>query len=774
MAFLYENVTEEERVIFLASILHDIGKFYQACGGKEVKADIIKKYKTHNESDGKNSPGHQEWGAYFCEKYVKDPEISKIIFDHHHPESILELIVAVGDKLSGEAQDLGKEEDLSQLVSVLSKIKLDDLGVKKEFYKKIKPLSEMCFSSDQLEENVSLMYGALWSSFLQDFKKIKNFYDPVELTKLYYILEEYTFNIPSEYYPKSDISLWEHLKSTAAIAFSLYRQVKDLPEHQVKQICEDILKDEHKDSKPLFCLVKGDISGIQDFVYDVAVDGATKALRGRSFYISYLLWVVARYILRKEKLPITNILYGGGGHFYLLLPGSFLERIEEYQEKLDNLLFDAHDGKLCILLSGVSVSGKELSNKDFSQKFNEVGSKISQKKNRKYFSLFKKDQDAIFGPFDDDLPPCPHCGRPLKTGEDVYCTFCSSFEKLGEEIIKKKYILERWGDASEGNTDSIKDIFSRLGLKFTFSEKPTQGFCYTMANVVLDFGHCCGSLKIPVGMKTNEEGNIASFDEISSCSRGIKVWGVIRGDVDNLGRIFREGLGEAGSIARVATLSQELSQFFGPYLEKMVEQEFKDCVVIYAGGDDFFFVGPWDRLPYLGYAVRQRFIEFTGNNPALTVSMAFSMAPDKKFPLYRVAATAGEELDNAKGYIRMFNGKQKEKDAFSFSSYVIGWEEFNKLSSFKEKLVEALEDKKVSRSLLDIIYRSEKEKNLSIEQNELFRAWRLVYYITRLKERNKRAEGLIDELKSIVLEQGNKLYKYSYLAARWAEFETRK
>lgn len=778
MAFLHQKITRQEIILFLASILHDIGKFYQRCEDKNLWQDVKKKYKTLYEEEYARGPRHQEWGAYFCEKFIKEPaEVAGIVRNHHRPESLMESIVAAADRLSaGERIETrsGAEpsESPKQLISILSRISLDGEKAAKDWYKKLEPLSSMSFSSDQPEGNPSAKYSDLWSKFEEDFSKIGNIFDPAELMKLYYILEEYTFNVPSAFYhSKPDISLWAHLKSTAAIAFAIYREICDLPEHQAIKVCERIAGGSiEESSKPFFCLVKGDISGIQDFVYDVAMDGATKSLRGRSFYISYLLRAIAYHILRREKIPVTNILYSGGGHFYLLMPISFLNRIEDYQQELDDIFFNVHGGKLCVLIDGVTVSAKDLRGSNFSPKFDEVGERISRKKNRKFFSLIKKEKEAVFGPFEDYEVPCPHCGKPIN---DEECGYCKSFAEIGEDILKKKYIVERWGDFLESTADGIQEIFNRLGLKMSFTDEPKPGFCYAMKDDAADFNLCCGSLKIAAGMRVTDEGNIITFDHISNSSKGIKVWGVIRGDVDNLGRVFRDGLGDNRSIARVMTLSQELSQFFGPYLEKMLEEDFEDCAMIYAGGDDFFFVGPWDRLPYLAHAIRQRFSRFTGFNPALTVSMAFSMAPDKKFPLYRVATTAGERLEEAKSYARFLGGRQKLKDSFSFENCVLGWEDFEKFNLFKSKVVEAL-GRKVSRALLSILYGAVKEKDYSTEKNELFRAWRIVYRLARLKERHKRAGEVIDDLKDLVLEKGNTLYKYCYPATRWAEFETRK
>ncbi|MCR4432195.1 MAG: type III-A CRISPR-associated protein Cas10/Csm1 [Tepidanaerobacteraceae bacterium] len=780
MAFLHKAVTRQEVLLFLSSILHDIGKFYQRCNDKDVWHDVKKKYKTFYEEEGARGPRHQKWGAYFCEKVIREPaEVAGMVRNHHRPESLMEYIVAAADRLSAGERvkaDVGEEssEPPKQLISVLGTISLDGERAAKDWYKRLEPFSAISFSTDIPEENPSVKYGELWSKFEDDINKIKNFIDPVELMKLYYILEEYTFNVPSAFYhSKPDISLWAHLKSTAAIAFAMYREISDLSEHQALRVCTQITGGNvQEDSKPLFCLVKGDISGIQDFVYDVAMDGATKSLRGRSFYISYLLRAVACYILKKERIPVTNIIYSGGGHFYLLMPGSFLNRIDEYQRELDEIFFDFHGGKLCLLIDGVSVSARDLSSSNFSPRFDEAGKIISRKKYRKFFSLIEKDKEAVFGPFEDSDSPCPHCGRPVDGNEE--CGYCKSFAETGEDILRKKYIVERWDDIPKNEGKDIRGVFRRLGLNLAFSDEPQPGFCYALKNDDVDFGLCCGSLRIAAGMRITREGNIVTFDSMADSSKGIKVWGVIRGDVDSLGRIFKDGLGENRSIARVMTLSQELSQFFGPYLEKIIEEaDFKDCAMIYAGGDDFFFVGAWDRLLYLAYAIRQRFLRFTGFNPALTLSISFSMAPDKKFPLYRVASTAGERLEEAKSHERFVNGRRKLKDSLSFEDCVLGWEDFEKFNLFKTRIVEALENK-VPRSILNILYSAVVENDFSREKNDVFRAWRTVYHLSRLKERHKEAKRIIDDIKDLVLEKGNTLYKYCYEAARWAEFETRK
>ncbi|SHE33324.1 CRISPR-associated protein Csm1 [Caldanaerobius fijiensis DSM 17918] len=769
MGLIYENFTEEERNLFLASILHDIGKYWQRTRDDKTNEKVKKVYREIYREEGSYNPRHQEWGAYFCETYVKINEVTLAVRNHHRPVTKMDYIIAIADKLSAVERDNKRsddEEDAKQLISIFSDIKLDGLGAEGAYYKKLVPLSEFTMSTPEIDMNISYSYKLLWERFIDDFVKIENFSDPIELLKFYHVLEEYTFNVPSAYYySRPDISLWAHLKTTAAIAFCLFRELEGSSERvyeriHSKIITQSVFEDGEGD---LFCLVKGDISGIQDFVYDTEMDGATKSLRGKSFYISYLMDLVAKYILINEKMPICNMIYSGGGHFYLLMPAKFIDKIDYYQGILDQILFNAHGLRLSILIDAVPVSIEDLI-KNFSDKLDEVGIKINKKKEKKYLSLIFNNNFKFFEPYEDKGDICPHCGRPLISDR---CDFCFSFEKLGESLIKGSYIVEQIIKPLESSIRTYDDIFKALGFKIEISKEPRDGFCYAYKKDVFKFRNCCGYIRIPSHMK-EEGGKIVNFDEISDMSKGCKTWGIVRGDVDNLGRIFYEGLGENKSIARVSTLSSELSLFFGSYLESLLKDEFEYCSAIYAGGDDFLFVGPWDKLPYLAYAIRNKFSEFTGHNSAITISMSIDISPDRKFPLYKVALSCGEHLEDAKLYVR--SGKQK--DCLAFAGYNLGWEEFEKLSRVKSMFVSALE-KGVSRAILSIIYKVDDQKKMAERNGEIFKSWWLIYHIARLGDRYKNAKDIVNEIKDALLEKGNLLYKHTYLACRWAEMETR-
>jgi len=280
------------------------------------------------------------------------------------------------------------------------------------------------------------------------------------------------------------------------------------------------------------------------------------------------------------------------------------------------------------------------------------------------------------------------------------------------------------------------------------------------------------ALDISTHAPFKDEINLKTIDEISNSSKGIKTWGIVRGDVDNLGRIFKEGLGDDNSISRVMTLSEEFSLFFGYYFNKLVSQQNGNIVVIYAGGDDFCILGQWDVLPHTAHKIYTEFRSFSCHNPDITLSMGFEIAPDKKYPIYRVAIVCGDHLDKAKEYQREDGRK---KDCFAFGGNFVGWEDYEDVEKLKEVIADLIGSKNVSKALINGIYAVCNLKKMTQTQEELFKSWRFVYFMARLKERYKKySKELEDILPKIIDKKSNSLYKHSYLAARWAELELRR
>ena len=85
-------------------------------------------------------------------------------------------------------------------------------------------------------------------------------------------------------------------------------------------------------------LVGGDISGVQNFIYTITARGAAPTLRGRSFYLQIVTEALARYLLRRLDLPVTNLIYAGGGSFFLLARPGDGERLPRLQQEISRIL----------------------------------------------------------------------------------------------------------------------------------------------------------------------------------------------------------------------------------------------------------------------------------------------------------------------------------------------------------------------------------------------------------------------------------------------------
>ncbi|MCX7695380.1 MAG: type III-A CRISPR-associated protein Cas10/Csm1, partial [Caloramator sp.] len=520
--------------LYVAALLHDIGKFYQRTQDSDEKEKVKKAYKTIYEQEGAHSPRHQEWGAYFCEKLNLPNlnEVKRLVRNHHKPTDVYEKIISIADMLSsGEREE--KEDDCKNLISVLNLVKLNGEGGEKRKYKKISRLSEFNELMDNEEGNIALSYKRLWSEFEEVIK------EEGDIDRIYYILNEYTSNVPSAYYySRPDINLFSHLKTTAAISVCLYKQfeeeIKKGDYRKIDEIYTKVKLNKELVKEDIFCLIKGDISGIQSFLYNIDMEDSLKNLKARSFYLSYILDIIARYIVDEEGLTLSNILYCGGGHFYIIAPNKTRERIENYKKKIQEVLFKSHGIDVSVLLSCVPFNVSDLATADFSKVFWAAGNKLSEEKYKKYSNMMDED---FFMPR-NNTNICPYCRREIKG--DI-CEFCESFVDLGNALNKNKYINIHKRNIHEGRVKRVEDVFAAFGYEIEFTNQVNKK-ALSINKINVDFKNTLGYIKTANYM-FEKDGKIVTLDGVADVAQGIKRWGVLRGDVDNLGRIFLEGLG---------------------------------------------------------------------------------------------------------------------------------------------------------------------------------------------------------------------------------------
>ncbi|ABR31513.1 phosphohydrolase [Thermosipho melanesiensis] len=745
--------------VFLAGIFHDIGKFYIRANFGDLKKNIYEEYKYFIEGDNKYGPRHQEWGAYFYKNSnlpFKD-EIEGAILNHHKPNSVLSKLISVADHISAtEREGEHPEDKVKNMKSMLSMVSFSN-DQKKGKYKKVSKLSEKFDLLEKEDENVEETYKNLWREFEKVINSIPRNKNPKIsfpiFEKIYYILKEYTSNIPSAFfYNEPDISLFSHLSTTAGIAVAIFKQFEEEIKLGNIKILENI--DSKNYDEKILGIVKGDISGIQDFLYNISQERAVKKLRGRSFYITYLLEIVAKYIIENEGLSISNILFNGGGHFYLIVPAKTIDKLEKYQKYIDEVMYKAHGIGLNINIAGEKIAPKELN----SEIYKRVSQLVERKKYTKLYSLISYDFHKIFESKNLSEDSCPYCRRKMKDDE---CTFCESFTVIGDRLSKRKAFKLNKTEKIPEKINTYEDVFKMFGYEVEFEEGPFSFLIDKSGNV--DLSRYMFYTKSANYISKKENNEISDLETIAKNSNGMEKWGVLRGDVDNLGRIFKEGLGKEASISKTATLSQEIEIFFGKFLEDIVSNEFSNCTVIYSGGDDFFIIGPWSDLPNLAENIQKEFKRYSGDNECISISMGIGISPAKKYPVYRVAKLAGEYLEKAKEYER----KGIEKSALGFLGDFIGWEEFEEYKYFKNKLTDLINEK-ITKRILHVLRRYYQEYDENEGTNKV---WKLYYYFAQLSDRYSKSKDKILKFLSEILKDDNKLYNKIYSLTYWVEYE---
>jgi CRISPR-associated protein Csm1 len=833
------KITDYQAII-LAGLLHDIGKFYQRSGAKFDHTNQTDQHDYTNFSR-KNRDGHYSHlhGAFtakfFRENLDQYDEVGVIAALHHVPEQgnnerqkFLARLIALADRMSsGERQEREEEEESGRpkeepLTSIFSQLELEDSDIEREkksrpaYYIPLSPLQESLAKLFPVEDKKNAFhnltgedaYKKMWGEFIGDLKKLNSEDYDLFLAQIYHLLLKYTLSIPSAVYrDRPDISLFHHLKTTAALAGCLYKLSEEEGDgfgEKVNRILAEIktigqeakneasgIKDDKEDKdldRQDFLLVGGDISGIQDFIYQVTSEKALKGLRARSFYLQLLSEIVARKVLGEFDIKEVNLLYCGGGNFYLLLPNLkvAVSKLNSIQSELDEVLIRAHKGKIATILSWVPVSYRDFF-QNFAALWEKLGKELSTSKKRKFSALITSGgrehfKNFVLGPFDQggETKGCNICGEEIEQSRDI-CSLCESLISFSEDLVRARAIsiVPETRKTLPDKDLRWPDVFQALGFKceFLFSVDGKNGQGKIIINSTDFAGRFDGftfmAKKVPA-----LNGQTLTLEDIAEKASGIKKWGVLRADVDNLGKLFQQGLGKNKTISRISMLSSMLSLYFSARISQLQKwtadssgnEGLADFVyVAYSGGDDLFLIGPWSVLPDLAKAIYDDFRKFTCER--LTLSTGIFFAPGKKFPIYQAAKMAGEAEDKA---------KDDGRNRLNLFGESMAWECFPKVKKIIElvtSLVDENNGRGVPRSLLGILYNIYQEKEKKKKQEiSMERVWRLHYSLKKLMRKlDEKTQADIQKLfELIITDYEYEVYPYLNIATRVADYLTRK
>lgn len=848
--------------IYLAALLHDIGKFYQRADGSFSERKFDENIKTMvdyicpQKENGAFGYLHSAWTLQFLEEvFSKIQQISGLkdnLYDASNPDSIFQL-AAYHHKPATELQSLISLADwwsagIDRRVSNLEKEEGEQNGINwgKQRYKRIplysvfnkinkgnfqyafglKPLSidEKGFFPSDIKKvtdgNSQAKYAELWKSFKEEFEKLPT--DSFEgfAESLMFLLKKYTWCIPSNTTDMANVSLFDHLKTTAAFADSLYVYMQEKPDDFVFDNNRLTLKE---GVRPVI-LLGGDLSGIQKFIYNIASRKAAVSLKGRSFYLQLLIDSIIQRIISHPDIEATlaHVVYSSGGKFYMILPNTteVLMAIDELKNGIEADIWNQHNGQLIVNIDYVpfayNVKDKGL---DFDDKVNQaigdlwrtLADKLTSQKNQKFKGVLLNEYENLFKPqdIDEDAKVCAVTGIEGKCvaidskekGEKTYVLpIVKEQAELGKTLKDADYILtHKSNNENKYVSNRVKcDIlcsgihnylFDQLELTdddADFRKITSADVCRVkminntnFLSAQLKGNKCSYGFQFYGGNKQakSSNGDNKTFEELAKDS----YLGILRMDVDNLGSIFIQGLpDEDKSFAAYSTLSFMLDYFFSGFLNTIRENEnFKNDVnILYSGGDDVFAVGKWNKLIEFAEAIRENFRKFVGRDD-ISISGGIAIVDDK-FPIAKAAEMAGEAEDAAKKY------KNSAKDAFNMFGESVVWskEEYGYVKSYKQQFVSLIDGFGLSRGILHKImtYAEMVKENKQIEKNKddkrkpnMSYLWHTAYYLTRFMGKEKDNKAVCEFCKDLrdkqLIKEDN--YRLMSLAARWAELELR-
>src|SRR5579885_2017386 len=248
-------------------------------------------------------------------------------------------------------------------------------------------------------------------------------------------LEAFAWSVPAEGY--DDVSIFEVARNAGAIAAAL----------AAEQPPETVRTDYAK--APLLLAV-GDLGGIQRFLYTVVASKAARMLRGRSLALQLIADAIANRILERFALPVSNLLYSGGGKLWLLMPAAAREELLRLGEQIDLELNQRFASRLSFGLGCAVIPASELS-AGVSGLWERAVENLAQGRRRRFAQLMRAGYEQLFEPFGEGSEACRVCGvlsgdlQPLSPAYDedtrLACAQCREFVELGSAATRARLVI---------------------------------------------------------------------------------------------------------------------------------------------------------------------------------------------------------------------------------------------------------------------------------------------------------------------------------------------
>ncbi len=697
---------------------------------------------------------------------------------HHKPDSALQWIIATADRLASgferesfDDYNRAVDDDNRPLnhytrrqLTLFEQIRLDGKPVEQDDLKwryRLAPLSvETLFPAlasevERADNKVAQAeYRRLWDAFRAAVNEIpkshrKNW--SLWLDHFDSLWATYASAIPSATVgdTKPEVSLYDHSRTTAALATALWRFHEDDTSEEVREQLRAQWDGERQQqaladsawNEDKFLLVIGDFFGIQSFIFASGGEtqkNAAKLLRGRSAYISLLTECAALKILDELGLPPTSQVINAAGKFLIVAPNrpEVREKLAEIQNEFNQWFLKHTWGE-----SGIGIAWEPAACHDFLDHNSGDGEPPFK---RLIDRLFQRLEDikarrldlcadnapapvfeGFLDSFDNEKGVCAIDGRSpasesLPKAEDKYISPLALDQiNIGDWLAKNDRLLVTRSNIDH-HTLSL-DLFG-YHISFTGGEQASGKFGELAAKGDLrrawDYslpddrggalfnGYARRNINAYVpqmgdpnaweadrykGIEQDNDWDARapkSFEHIACDDlwldandhwKGTEALITLKGDVDNLGRIFEVGL-EKPSFAKWASLSRQMNAFFAVFLPWYCRTEYPSTYTVFAGGDDFFLIGPWRSTIRLARGMREAFHRYVAENGDIHFSIGLLMTKPG-MPVTQMGEMAEQALEHAKSL--------DEKNAVTLFGQTVTWDDFDQLW----KTLEAIEEK---------------------------------------------------------------------------------
>ena len=453
-------------------------------------------------------------------------------------------------------------------------------------------------------------------------------------------------------------------------------------------------------------IVLGDLSGIQNYLFDIAEAGGGQArrLRARSFFLQLLIECAALRVLQTLGWPSDDqhFLLSGAGKFVVSGPrhNGVEAQLEAERQQLNDWLLRETRGELKLILTWAAEADNKVEN------YRRAQQRLQMVKARPWGPSPSSGWDParlVLPPLDTPCDICRHAPAVKdETDPDTgtirsVCRTCTENYNLGRRLPTARWLVIR-------NNPAHNDL-KLFDLGVSVSQE-TQIGVGPETIVVANYGsptdrpNWCPEerfLKRPfMAHVPIEHGQPVEFSELAKRSRGNHLLGVLKADADSLGVMIERLLIGQQDLWRLTDFSRELNDFFACALKEEIEKNWPLIYTIFAGGDDLVMMGPWNVMVEFAGRMRELFGQQFGNR-GLTISAGLAFLKPKR-PIKAAVAEAERLLEYAK--TRVAPRESTAKDQLAAFGQLWKWRHHDAILKLAKQLAGWVDARQMERGWL--------------------------------------------------------------------------